>query len=195
MSRALFTEALDAARALWQSSREMRRFTGWPDDFAYAKRAPNAIPAIAHMQARSGTPNIRTARLHNAIIALAPHVEWRHTYTEAEVGADFLSRYGWFELAGPEGHFHSEQTRMTVGFWGNGLHYDWHQHRAEELYCVLSGRAVFMAGNRPKRTLRAGQFQAHGSNEPHAMITVGQPLLAFVIWRGEGLADPPAMST
>ena len=195
MSRAGFNEALEAARLMWLASRDMRRFARWPDDIIWTKRKAVPIPAISHLQARSGTPNMRTARLHNAIIALAPHVEWRHTYSEAEVGADFLSRYGWFELVGPEGHFHSEQTRMTVGFWGNGLHYDWHQHRAEELYCVLSGSALFMAGNRPQRKLRAGGFQMHGSNEPHAMITVGQPLLAFVIWRGEGLADPPAMST
>ena len=83
---------------------------------------------------------------------------------------------------------------MTVGFWGRGLHYDWHQHRAEELYSVLSGSAVFMAGNRPHRRLRAGGFQHHASNEPHALVTVRSPLLAFVIWRGDGLADAPAMS-
>ncbi|MCG6904484.1 MAG: hypothetical protein LJE68_17580 [Rhodobacter sp.] len=108
MSRALFNEALDAARLLWQSSAVMRGFTRWPDDLILTRRKPVRIRAIAHLQARAGTPGARTARLHNTIIALAPHVEWRHTYSEAEVGAVFLAG------TRPKGKFAPGGARCTA---------------------------------------------------------------------------------
>jgi len=200
MSRILFDRALEAAKAYHAAMPALPEFQHWPDDITWAGRAARAVPAVALLQADSGTraqdgPGAEETRaLHLAVVALAPFAEWRLTYTEAEVGADFLNRFGWFELIGPEGHFHSLQTRMTVGYWGAGLHYPRHEHEPEELYAVLSGAALFEADGEEARLLQPGQTRLHRSLQSHALTTQDQPILTFVLWRGQGLAIDPRMS-
>lgn len=198
--RQLFDEALAAAEQFCKAVPEVAAFQGWPSDIEWASKAPVAIPAIDLVTSDPGREADGTAadgetrRLQHAIMAIAPHAEWRLTYTEEEVGADFLNRFGWFELVGPDGHFRSSQTRMTIGYWGDNLHYPWHEHQPEELYCILSGEAAFMAKGEPDCIVSAGQTKLHKVLQPHAMTTTDQPILCFVLWRGEGLADDPRMS-
>ncbi|MEX0303798.1 MAG: dimethylsulfonioproprionate lyase family protein [Leisingera sp.] len=200
MSKDLFDQALDAAKAYHAALPAVAEFQPWPDDITWAAREGNQIPGAVLVQsdpgfAAEGIPAEEEVRaLQQAIMALAPHAQWRLTYTEEEVGRDFLQRFGWFELVGPTGHFHSLQTRMTIGYWGPDLDYPWHQHGPEELYTILSGSADFMAKGEEVRRLVPGDTKMHGANQPHAMITNEHPILCFVFWRGEGLADDPAMS-
>ncbi len=127
-----------------------------------------------------------------AIAATAELANWKVTYTEEEVGADFLARYGYYELFGPTGHFHSTQLRGYVAYWGAGLNYDWHSHQAEELYVTLAGGAQFrVEGN--EAFVGPGQTRLHQSWQSHAMITGDQPILTFVLWRGAGLNALPQM--
>ncbi|MFW8635861.1 dimethylsulfonioproprionate lyase family protein [Cribrihabitans pelagius] len=199
-ARLAFDRALEAARALHAALPAMAAFQPWPEDLTWAGRHGSSVPGAALLasdpgQAAAGGPAAAEVRaLQEALAALAPHAEWRLTYTEAEVGADFLRRFGWFELAGPTGHFHSEQIRMTVGYWGRGLDYPWHQHGPEELYCVLSGQATFLAEGEAPLVLTPGDTRLHAANQPHAMVTGDAPILCFVLWRGEGLAEDPRMS-
>lgn len=192
-ARALFDAALAAARDWHASVPEIAGFCDWPPDLAYQARPAVARPVIAHLESNPGAASPGSTPLRDALVALAHHVEWRRTYTEAEVGHDVLQRYGWFELAGPDGHFHTRQTRMTVGYWGPHINYDRHQHTAEELYSVVSGRATFLADGEVPRTLGPGQTRLHRSNQPHAMTSADHPVLTFVLWRGKGLSDPPRM--
>ena len=200
MSRELFDQALQAARAFHAANPALSGFQPWPDDITWAGRASVPAPCMDLVQTQAGdtacthSHAAETLALQQAITALVPHVEWRLTYTEEEVGADFLRRFGWFELVGPTGHFHSTQTRMTVGYWGDGLYYPWHEHEPEELYSILSGRAEFAAEGEDTLTLRPGDTRLHASLQPHAMTTSDQPILCFVLWRGEGLADDPRMA-
>lgn len=201
MSRALFEQALEAARALHAVSSALSAFQPWPEDLEWSGRPLNPVPCIPLVAndpgapADHGTPGAAEVRaLQQAIMAAAPYAEWRLTYTEDEVGGDFLSRYGWFELAGPEGHFRTLQTRMTVGYWGAGLYYPWHEHEPEELYSVLSGAALFEAEGEEARRLGPGDTRLHKSLQRHAMTTEDQPILTFVLWRGAGLAENPRMS-
>lgn len=194
MNRAAFDTALDAARACYDAIPALKAFVDWPDDLTFQRRAPHSLPLIPHLRADPATTSPVTTPLRDALVALCDHVEWRHTYTEAEVGADFLNRYGWFELAGPEtGHYRSQTARLSVAYWGAGLHYPWHHHAAEEIYLVVAGEARFEAEGEAPRTLRAGETQFHRSNQPHAMTTGTSGLLAFVLWRGEALSAPPKM--
>ncbi len=133
--------------------------------------------------------------LIDAILASADDIEWRRTYTEQEVGADFMRRYGYFELLGPSGHFFDQSTRAFIGYWGTGLHYPWHAHQAEELYFVIAGSAEFAVSE--ERCHRGvGDTQLHTANQPHAMTTAkdGHGILTFVMWRGDGLDGLPAMT-
>lgn len=194
MTQALFDNALAAARAMHADTPAIRDFVPWPDDLRFAGRDARVLPSVSHVRSAPGAPSAQTRPLHDALIAVAPHAEWRHTYTEAEVGADFLARFGWFELAGPAGHFRSRQTRITVGYWGPGLHYDWHEHPPEELYSVVSGSALFLAEGEASVTLGPGGTRFHKSNQRHAMITDQSPILTLVYWRGDALDHDPRMS-
>lgn len=195
MTRAFFEAALEAAHDWHATLPEMQAFCDWPDDLQFSDRPAVAQPVIAHIQANPGTARGESLALRDALLVLVPYVEWRLTYTEEEVGTDFLQRYGWFELAGPDGHFLSQSVRMTVGYWGPNLDYGRHQHGPEELYTVVSGCADFIADGMPTLTLGPGDTRLHTSNQPHAMQTTDQPILAFVLWRGDGLNDTPRMTT
>lgn len=186
---------LGAARDWHAALPALSAFAPWPDDLQYRTRAAHPLPALGLVQSQPGRATPRSRAMRDALIAAAAHVEWRHTYTEAEVGRDFLNGYGWFELAGPDGHFHTTQARLTVGYWGPNLNYGWHQHEPEEMYSVVSGSAVFRLDGEADLTLSAEDTRLHGSNQPHAMDTLDQPVLTFVMWRGNGLADNPRMTT
>jgi len=194
MTQALFDNALAAAKMMHADTPAIRDFVPWPDDLRFTDRAARILPAVSHVQNAPGEASAQTRPLCAALIDVAPHVEWRHTYTEAEVGADFLARFGWFELAGPTGHFHSHQARITIGYWGPGLHYDWHEHPPEELYTVVSGSALFLADGEAPVTLGPGGTRFHKSAQRHAMITDESPILTLVYWRGDQLDHDPRMS-
>lgn len=192
----LFETAIETARYVAETTPALREFVDWPQDLIYAERRHVPAPAIEELQTHPGVACTKTKDLQGALLALADQVEWRLSYSEKEVGWDFLNRFGWFELAGPqEGHFKTQTTRLTVGYWGPNLDYPWHLHKAEELYFVVSGSAEFEVKGQSPKILRAGDSIFHASNQPHAMRTQDSGILTFVLWRGQGLGDPPKMET
>ncbi len=123
------------------------------------------------------------------IDAVKRHVcdaNWRQTYSISEVGEDFANRHCYFELIGPSGHFYNDNIRGFICYWGEHLNYKWHSHEAEEIYYILGGKALFKTKTMTK-VLRANETQFHKSWESHAMETLEEPLLAFILWRGNGL--------
>lgn len=193
-ARALFEDALEAARAWHRALPPARAFCDWPTDLAWTGKPPRPLPSARLVASDPGPASPASSALLSALQALVPHVEWRHGYTAQEVGQDFLDRFCWFELAGPHGHFLSHQTRLTVGYWGPRLFYPRHQHAPAELYTVVSGGAVFHADDEADATLGPGDTRLHAPRQPHAMTTIDQPVLSFVFWRGAGLDDPPRMT-
>lgn len=185
-------DVLEAARQLHQAHPDLAAFASWPDDLTPTGLQPAHIPAT-DLVGDFGLDGVAPTRdLVAAIKASAHLAQWKHTYTEEEVGADFLNRYGYYELFGPTGHFHSTQLRGYVGYWGAGLDYDWHSHQAEELYLTLAGGAVFRS-NEDETFVGPHQTRQHKSWQSHAMTTTDQPILTFVLWRGEGMGDLPRM--
>jgi hypothetical protein len=64
--------------------------------------------------------------------------------------------------------------------------YPSHQHMPEELYLVLSGTADWQKGTgTPFEPKPPGSFIRHRPNEPHAMRTGKEPLLAMWTWSGD----------
>ncbi len=151
------------------------------------------VPAVSLLKEFDAPSHPDTAPLVAAVIAMATDACWRRTYSESEVGRDFLDRYGYFELVGPRGHFHSVSTRAYIGFWDAGLHYPWHVHEAEELYFVLAGEAKFQAKGQETAVLGPGDSRFHVANQPHAMTTGQGPVLTLVLWRGVGADCLPRM--
>lgn len=185
-------DVLEAARQMHQSHPELSEFGAWPDDLTPADLEPYQIPAVELIQQTDFATGHATRSLSDAIRATAHLAQWKHTYTEEEVGADFLSRYGYYELFGPTGHFHSTQMRGYVAYWGAGLNYDWHSHQAEELYLIVGGGAMFRV-EEDETYVGLNQTRHHCSWQSHAMTTTDEPILAFVLWRGQGLNDLPQM--
>ena len=190
----LFEEALKATQAWHASLPNARGFCPWPDQVDYQPRQAHALPAAKLIKDAPGRASRGSMPLLTALQAIAPIIEWRHTYTEDQVGKHFLDNFGWFELAGPTGHFVTHQTRITAAYWGPGLLYGRHQHAPEELYTVVSGGGMFHVDGEEDRWLGPGQTRYHASNQPHAMTMQKEPIVTLVFWRGEGLADPPRMS-
>lgn len=126
------------------------------------------------------------------VLGTAHLAQWKYTCTEEEVGAEFLSRYGYHEPFGPTGHFHSTQLPDNISYWGSRLAYDWHSHQAEDLYLTPAGGAQFKVAGE-EAFVGQGQTRSHESWQSHAMTTTDQPILAFVLWRGEGMGDLPGM--
>ncbi|MEC3862642.1 dimethylsulfonioproprionate lyase family protein [Mesobacterium sp. TK19101] len=189
-----FARAYHAATLLIAANPQLMGFAGWPLAMPSPK-PPRPIPAAALLRGwADGTTDV-TLALRNSVQDLADYADWRQTYTEEEVGADFLNRYGWFELVGPEGHFRSDAVRAYIAWWGENLYYPWHLHEAEELYYILAGHALFEAEGQVSTVLRAGDIRIHASNQPHAMTTTDSPVLALVLWRGAGLQGAPRMGT
>lgn len=180
---------LDAARHLHQSTPRLNEFAPWPDDLIRQDKPIVPCAAIGHIQQLADT-----TPLVAAIQSAAPFLSWRQSYTADQVGQDFLDRYGYVELFGPSGQFHSNQLRGYIAFWGNGLQYGWHHHEAEELYFGLHGAALFHSKSKPNAQLVPGSTRLHTSWEVHAMDTQDLPFLCYVLWRGPGLAELPKMS-
>jgi mannose-6-phosphate isomerase-like protein (cupin superfamily) len=187
-----FARAYHAATLLIASTPALLTFAGWPLALP-VQRAPRGVPAARILKDWAEGNTEVTLSLHDAVRGIADYAEWNQTYSEEEVGADFLQRYGWFELVGPKGHFHSDQVRAYIAYWGANLYYPWHQHEAEELYFILAGEAVFEAEGRAPRVLRPGETCLHTSWQPHAMTTKDSAVLALVLWRGAGLEGVPMM--
>lgn len=188
MSKAVFEALLSEAYALYQAAPELQAFAPWPEHLEFREKAPVMIPATRQIAQWK-----RDNAFHKATQAMLPFGDWKQTYTENEVGYGFLQDYGYIELFGPDGHFHCQELRGYVGYWGRGLYYPWHRHEAEEIYCVVSGGGLFEAEGAAPRKLGPRECQFHASNQPHALTMSEGPILTFVLWRGSGMDGLPLM--
>ena len=64
-----------------------------------------------------------------------------------------------------------------------------HRHEAEEIYVPLSGTADWQQGDAVWREYAPGTLVHHLSEEPHAMRTGKEPLLALYLWRSANLSQ------
>ncbi len=184
---------LESARKLHKENSELRKFAAWPDDLMKVDRPPEKIPATELVSKFGLKGTEKTQNLITIIKENAALVNWQRSYQEEEVGIDFLNRYGHYELIGPEGHYHSNKVRGFIVYWGERLTYDWHSHEAEEIYFVLAGSGLFRT-NDSEKLLKANESCYHRSWQIHSMITASEPILTFVLWRGEGIHSSPMMN-
>ena len=111
---------------------------------------------------------------------------WRPTYAAGEVGDAFLRNYGYTEIVGLNS---IAGGRIACGFLilGPSTLYPRHRHAAEEIYIPLRGTARWQQNDAVWRERRPGTVIFHTSDEPHAMQTGAESLLALYVWRGEQL--------
>jgi len=162
------------------------------DGLPYRDVDPAHLPVTATLAERMPAPGPATAALTRAIVAAAPHVRWDQSYTEAEVGAEYLANYGWFNVVSPSGPFVSPRIRVSVGFWGRGLNYPQHRHEPEEIYGGLAGEARFETAGRAAREAGPGDLVHHPPGIVHGFEMRESALLVIAFWKG---ADLLARST
>ncbi len=117
----------------------------------------------------------------------AASLDWRQTYTEAQVGTQFLCNYGYAEIVGATAPLRGD--RLACGFLllGPDTLYPRHRHEAEEIYVPLSGIAQWLQGDDHWRSRSPGAIIHHARHEWHAMQTFGEPLLALYLWLSDDL--------
>lgn len=125
----------------------------------------------------------------DAFGAAAGSLDWRQTYTVAEVGEEFLRNYAWAELSRPGAGIGAAQISCGVLVLGPNTFYPPHRHEAEEIYLPLAGTAEWLKGDGVWRRRRPGTLIHHSSEETHAMRTGEQPLLAMYLWRSADLGQ------
>ncbi len=177
---------LQYAQIICENNLELRNFCDLNKSLRNKNLDPKTTSGSSLVRTLDFKSSEETFSMVEAIKKHADEAQWRQTYSLSEVGKDFANRHCYLELIGPTGHFYSKKIRAFICFWGEYLDYKWHSHEAEEIYYVLGGNALFKTKNKTK-VLKANETQFHKSWESHAMETLEEPLLAFILWRGKGL--------
>ncbi len=130
------------------------------------------------------------AGFREALIDAGPLAQWRETYKGGPLGQDFEDSFACYEILGRDAPFATDQMRGFVLYFPAGLHYPWHHHPAEELYLVVAGQGEFAISGEEPRMLSSGNTIYHRSNIPHALTTHDQPIMTYVLWRGDLTTKP-----
>lgn len=161
----------------------------WPDHPQRRDVNPTVLPVIAQLSdlQRCSVPNL--AVLVDRFLQIAPHCNWRQTYSTSDLGSEFLKNYGWVEIIGERGALVSDQIAAGFLMLGAYTAYPLHAHDAEELYFPLAGHAEWARGREAYSVKPPGTMIHHPSRVPHAMRTNAEPLLAFYVWRDGDLTQ------
>ena len=179
-------QVLEQAKVMWEANSELINFCQIEGSLRSNNLRPTTTIGSSLVTKANYHASKETKPLIRAIKKHANEASWLQTYSTSEVGEDFSNRHCYFELLGPTGHFYNGAIRGFICYWGERLNYKWHSHEAEEIYYILGGKALFKTKTMTK-VLEANETQFHKSWESHAMETLEEPLLAFILWRGNGL--------
>jgi hypothetical protein len=163
--------------------------TEWPKASTTRTVESQSLPVLQWVSRVHEIAPPFSARFVDALIAAAPALAWRRSYTLADVSAAFLDSYGWTELMGLMGPTPSEHLACGLLLLGPNSIYPPHRHEAEEIYVPLAGTAAWKRGTKPWHEQPPGTLIHHARHEPHAMRTTNEPLLALYLWRSENLAQ------
>jgi hypothetical protein len=170
-----------------------RFLADWPPDPPLPLRARDArskspaLPVLRFLPMMSTDSTGFARRFVEALCHAAPWLIWRQSYSEREIGAAFLQNYGWSEILSPMESRTSAQISCGVVVLGTHTLYPHHRHEAEEIYLPLRGTAAWRQGDAVWREHPPGTLIHHLSEEPHAMRTGDEPLLAMYLWRSADL--------
>ncbi|MFC3613802.1 dimethylsulfonioproprionate lyase family protein [Lutimaribacter marinistellae] len=195
MSQPSFEALLEATRATHLASDALRDFVQWPDDLVpqavirHHIRAEDLLLADVALDCPE-----EYAPLRDAVLAAAPHAQWRETYKGTQLSQDFIERFGCYCLIGAGGAYASNKIGAYFVYMPSDLDYPLHHHPAEEVYFILAGEAEFWVEGDGAKVMRPGDHVFHASNVPHATRTLSRPLLALVLWRGD-LGTKPVLTS
>lgn len=161
----------------------------WPTRLQERRVVPSSVPVLHCLPDIQKLAPEFSAPMVAALVAAAPSLPWRRSYTAAEVGAAFFEHYGWTELVGLSGPVASEHLACGVLVLGTDVMYPRHRHEAEEIYVPLVGTARWQGQDGHWVERPPGSVIYHARHEPHAMQTGSSCLLALYLWRSANLAQ------
>jgi hypothetical protein len=171
-------------------ARELTPFLDeWPTVLQRRPVVPSPVPVLRWLPRIQVVAPEFSAQLVSAVVAAAPFLAWRRSYSAAEVGSAFFDRYGWTELVGLTGPVADEHLACGLLLLGPRVTYPRHRHEAEEIYVPLAGTALWKGGDDRWLQRPPGSVIHHARHEPHAMRTGQSPLLALYLWRSANLAQ------
>jgi mannose-6-phosphate isomerase-like protein (cupin superfamily) len=133
--------------------------------------------------------NHAVAGIAASLAALPGPLPWRYSYPPRPDAPDLADRIAFAELIGPRAPLTAPDCRAGFTLMAPDTFYPLHAHPAIELYLVISGHAQWTTPE-AERIVPPGRFVLHLSNQPHAMRTFAEPLLALYGWSGD--IDTPA---
>lgn len=177
----------DCLRAIFVSAEEdaARRIAGgWPAaTHVQHIPEPNDLPVTGWLGDAVAHASAGLAGLAADLATASDGLRWQQTYSAEDLGQYFLDRYGWVLLVGPDAPSHSDSLLAGFLFLGPDVEYPVHQHSAEEVYVVLSGRASWKIGDADWQVRPAGSVVHNPPWQWHGMRTdQGEPLLIGFMW-------------
>ncbi len=125
----------------------------------------------------------RFSDLQAELLRTGRRLAWKHG--NMKMPESFQDRFAYVELAGPHGMIASNEICFGLYLQQRDVVYPSHWHAAREDYLVVSGTAMWQAGDGEFVAQPPGTHIVHASNQPHAMTTLNQPLLAMWLWQGD----------
>ena len=181
----LFNQTIIEIEKLWTKNKRLSNFVNWPKSLVLTKKPINEIKVTKKLSSWKSKGSEQVNKIHNLITNLAPYVNWDNGYREDQVSKEFLDKYGFFELIGPTGHYETSEMALYVNFLDQNAYYPWHNHEAEELYFIVSGKAKFECKDQNIEILSSTKTRLHKSFQPHAITTIENQVLSFVIWKNK----------
>ena len=180
--KVLFNNLKEELLILWSSNKSLNKFVKLPKKLKYNNIPNNKIKSVKILDTwQKNTDSIEL--IHELIKKVSPHAHWKQTYNEKDVGKKFLDKFAYFEMFGPTGHFLTNEMSLYVIFFDKETYYTWHNHEAEELYFVVSGRAKFESKGDKPEILYKKKSRFHKSFQPHSLTTIKDKCLCLVVWR------------
>jgi len=182
-------QALARLLADWPAASPPLYREGIPTHAASQARAAEPLAVLRWLPLLAVDPGRFGADFIATLGASAGSLDWRQTYTVAEVGEEFLRNYAWAELSRAGAGIGAAQISCGVLVLGPNTFYPPHRHEAEEIYLPLAGTAEWLKGDGVWRRRQPGTLIHHSSEETHAMRTGEQPLLGMYLWRSADLSQ------
>ena len=97
---------------------------------------------------------------------------------------DFFENESFVEIIGPTGLLICPNIRIGLLLLGKNVFYPSHKHEALELYNILSGTSMWQLFDNDFEKQNPLDNIFHDEWVPHAMKTIGEPVLALFSWSG-----------
>ena len=175
-----------------RSGPDLAWFADRMDGLAAAPAArPNLHPVVPTIADRTPPGTALTQPVIDALLSCADALPWTQSCTTEDSGFDqhYLDNYAFLNLVSPIGLYVSDDIRVTLGFWGEGLACPTHAHAPEEWYVMLAGSCVLHSESRAPRPCGPGDVVHHAPWQKHRAEFTPGPLLAAAFWRGAGLMN------